>query len=66
MDFSQIQGDICAFIHDMILVVYTRLPNGELHHFYRHYVARSSSISNDTGFMRSSLDKALKGTLISM
>ena len=61
MDFSQIQGDTCAFIHDMILVVYTRHPTGGLHHFYRHYVARSSSISNDTGFMRRSLDKALNG-----
>ena len=62
MDFSQIQGDNCTFIQDMIIVVYQRDPNtGHLHHFYRHYVAESSSITNDTGFMKAALDRAIKG-----
>ena len=62
MDFSKIQGDNCTFIQDMIIVVYQRDPNtGHLHHFYRHYVAESSSITNDTGFMKAALDRAIKG-----
>ena len=62
MDFSKIQGDNCTFIHDMIIVVYQRdLNTGRLHHFYRHYVAESSSITNDTGFMKAALNRAIKG-----
>ena len=46
----------------MIIVVYQRDPNtGSLHHFYRHYVAESSSITNDTGFIKAALDQAIKG-----
>ena len=64
MDFSQIQEDNCVFINDMILVVYQRdLNTGELHHFYQHYVAETTDINNDTGFMKCALDKTLDGKL---
>ena len=48
----------------MTLVVYQRNSNtGELHHFYWHYVAETTDINNDTGFMKCALNKALDGKL---
>ena len=66
MDFSQLQLDNCVFLQDMIVVVKYPDPNnpGKLVHFYRHYVAETTSINNDTGFMKECLRRAITGTSI--
>ena len=51
-----------GFCRQKIRVSPQRDPTtGRLHHFYRHYVAESYSITNDTGQMKAALDQAIQG-----
>ena len=66
MDFHQMSLDASTFRQEMVLVVFQRPPGLERgergkHHFFRHYVGGSASMSNDTGFMVTAMTQALEG-----
>ena len=66
MDFHQMSFNASTFRQEMVLVVFQR-PSGlkrgvkGKHHFFRHYVGGSASMSNDTGFMMRAMTRALEG-----
>ena len=66
INFHQMSLDASTFRQEMVLVVFQRPPSlkrgvKSKHHFFRHYVRGSASMSNDTGFMVTAMTRALEG-----